>query len=563
MLARQLTYVSIVETAKRRPVDAAVCNACDHGMVGDGVANDQPSLAALVHALGAAYAADGRPRVISCPPGEYAIRDAGTVWRSGVSLIGAGPGLTRFVLDNSGNPADPTPLAYFTTEHHGAGRDNHLADCTFAGFEIDGSEVALADYDPLAKGLALQYVLRGRFRDLYIHHTAATGFGCDFLQDSLVEGVLAVNCGRLDYGLEVGGAGIGIGIGGWGTTERLTITACTAVGNGTNGIFVELQRRDWPPTRGIRITACHAEGNRFGISDWGADGLIVSACTMLGNLEAGYDVSARGTSGVAGRGGIVTDCVVDGNVSDGMSVGNTPGPYTIRGNRISGNGRYGYREHNLGGDDEPARAVVLDGNDIWGNGLDGIHVDAALTDASFLSNRVRNNGRRVEPAAAGDGATVRYTRTSVVDTAADWIPDGHRGKTVTVGTRTAVVTANSANELSLAPVRPGVATAWTGDVPTAGAAYSLPDAPAHRAGITLAGATESLTIRGNRVWDNQDRKSQTHGLWITDRGTCVSGAVEDNDLTGNAVSASRFDTRPSGGRWGRNHGTAYRTAGSG
>lgn len=198
--------------------------------------------------------------------------------------------------------ADRTdPLATFTTRDHGAGRDNHIADCTFAHFEIDGSGVTLPAYDVNAKGLFLQYVLRGRFHDLYIHDTGATGFGCDFLQDTVVDGVLAVHCGRLNNGEEMGGAGIGIGIGGWGDTERLTITGCSTVGNGTNGIFVELQKRRWTPPRGIRIIGCHAQGNRFGISDWGADGLIVSACTMTANHQAGYDVSALGTSSVAGR----------------------------------------------------------------------------------------------------------------------------------------------------------------------------------------------------------------------------------------------------------------------
>lgn len=308
------------------PVPAAplIYNARDHGLIGDGVTNDQPALAELVDMAGEACAADGRARVVHCPPGVYSIRDAGTVWRSGVSLVGAGPGVTRFVLSNSGNRTDPTPLAFFTAIQHGAGPGNHLADCTFADFEIDGSDVALEEYDVLAKGLGLQYVLRGRFRGLYIHHTAASGLGCDFLQDSVVESVIAVGCGRLDSGEQIGGAGLGIGIGGWGAVERLTITGCTAVGNGTNGIFLELQDRRWTPPRGIRITNCHAEDNRYGISDWGADGLIVAACTMIGNRVAGFDVSGLGTTSVAGRGGVVTGCLVDGNVGDGISIGNTP-----------------------------------------------------------------------------------------------------------------------------------------------------------------------------------------------------------------------------------------------
>nr|WP_244454297.1 right-handed parallel beta-helix repeat-containing protein [Micromonospora echinofusca] len=539
--------------ALRLPPDELVRDARRYGLRGDGVTNDQPALAALVSELGDAYAADGQPRMIWCPPGVYAIQDAGTAWRSGVSLVGAGPGITRFVLGNPGNRAEPVPLAHFTSEQHGAGRDNHLADCVFAGFEIDGSGVALTRYDHRAKGLGLQYVLRGRFQDLYIHDTAATGLGCDFLQDTVISGVVANGCGRLDNGSDLGGAGIGVGIGGWGTSERLCITACTTVGNGTNGIFVELQKDWWPRPRGIRIVGCHAEGNRFGISDWGADGLVVSACTMLGNLEAGFDVSALSRAGVAGRGGIVADCVIDGNVRDGISVGNTPGPYAIRGNRISGNGGYGYREHNLGrGYQEPALDIVLDGNEIWGNSLDGVRVDRALTDAALVGNRIRNNGRRMEPAASGAGPSVAYTATTLVDTTADWAPDGHRGKLLRVGERTAVVTANTATVLTLAPVRPGAPTAWSGPVPAPGTGYRLPAAPEVRAGIAIAAPVDSATIRANRIWDNQHEKTQDHGIWINDRGRCVGCRVVDNELAGNAGSALRLDTAPVGGRWAGN-----------
>lgn len=481
--------------------DARVCDAHAYGLIGDGVTNDQPALAALVDLLGAGYAADGRPRAIYCPPGEYAIHDVGTVWRSGVSLIGAGPGLTRFLLANPGDPTSPTPLAYFTTNQHGASRENHIADVTFAGFEIDGSGVRLPEYNWLGKGLGLQYVLRGRFRDLYIHDTVATGFGCDFLQDSFVESVLVVRCGRMDNGREWGGAGIGIGVGGWGGSERLTIANCTAIGNGTNGIFLELQHPKWTRPRGIRIVACHAEGNYFGISDWGADGLIVSACTIIGNLAAGYDVSGRGTVGVAGRGGLVTGCVVDGNVRDGMSIGDTSGPYHVRGNRISGNGGYGFRAQNLGGGETTMYGMVLADNDIWGNGLDGVHLDTPLRHSTVVDNRIWDNGRRCEPGACGSGGTVHYTRTSLVDTAAHWRPDGHLGKELTVGDRTATVLSNTETELTLAPVRPGEPTAWRGDPPRAGESYRLPDAPPRRAGITLARPIDGLTLRDNQVWD--------------------------------------------------------------
>ena len=259
-----------------------VCNAREHGLAGDGHANDQPALAALVEALGEAVARDGRPRLIWCPPGTYLLQDATTTWRSGVSLVGAG-----------------------------------------------------------------------------------------------------------------------VGIGGWGPIERLSLNDCIATDNATNGIFVELQKGKWPPPRGIKITGGHCLGNRFGISDWGADGLIVSACLMCGNLEVGFDVSAQGVSGVGGTGGLLAGCLIDGNRRDGVSIGNTEGRYAVRGNRISNNGRHGYHQHNTQQRPEPAREMAIDGNDLWGNGHDGIHVDAPLLDASIVNNRIRNNGRRAEGGAAG------------------------------------------------------------------------------------------------------------------------------------------------------------------
>ncbi|MGW0065513.1 right-handed parallel beta-helix repeat-containing protein, partial [Streptosporangium sandarakinum] len=545
------------------PEDLAdgVYNAREHGLTGDGVTNDQPALAALVDRVGAACAADGRARTIHCPPGVYSIQDAGTVWRSGVSLVGSGAGATRFVLSNPGNPGTAVPLAFFTALQHGAGPGNHIADCTFADFEIDGSGVSADPYNVLAKGLGLQYVLRGRFRDLYIHDTAASGLGCDFLQDTVVQGVIALRCGRLDTGTQIGGAGLGIGIGGWGGVERLTISGCTAVGNGTNGIFLELQNAAWTPPRGIRITNCHAEDNRYGISDWGAEGLVVAACVMIGNHEAGFDVSGLGTTGVPGRGGIVTGCVIDANVRDGVSVGNTPGRYTVTGNRISRNGRYGYREYNTPGTsafasastaDSASVGMVLDGNDIWCNALDGIRIDSPVADATVLGNRIRDNGVQRAPAAEGGGPSVTYTATAMTDTSARWEPGGHLGKILTVGADMAIVTGNTATELTLAPWRPGATSAWRDEPPGAGTPYRLPEPPEVRAGITLNAEARDYTIRANRIWDGGRPGTQTHGLWITGSGGCVSGRVVDNDLEGNAVAATRFDIGPEGGEWARN-----------
>ncbi|MCF2435852.1 right-handed parallel beta-helix repeat-containing protein [Streptomyces thinghirensis] len=250
---------------------------------------------------------------------------------------------------------------------------------------------------------------------------------------------------------------------------------------------------------------------------------------MLGNHVAGFDVSAQGTTSVGGRGGIVTGCVIDGNAGDGIALGNTPGPYAFRGNRVSANGRYGYWQHNLaGGDQEPATDIVLESNDIHDNALDGIRVDARCTSRRSSATGSGTTAAAPRRRPGGGGAGVHCGPLSLTDENADWLPGGHRGKRLTVGAWnagagprdadaeagarvtagagaevTVVVTDNTATELTLAPERPGAQTAWPGGTPGPGAAYRLPDAPTPRTGLTAAAAVTHPYVHGNRVRDDE------------------------------------------------------------
>lgn len=528
-------------------------------MVGDGTTNDWTAFNSIVVGMGALYAADGIPRVLYVPAGAYSIQNRGTVWKSGVSLVGEGAGLTRFLLSNPGDTTNPTPLATYTTAQ-GASTAAPLVDCTFRDFEIDGSGVTLpGGYNTGAKGLVLQYMVRARFQNLYIHDTAASGLGCDFLQDSVIHAVVANNCGRLNDGTQPGGAGIGIGIGGWGSVERTTISDCTAVGNGTHGIFVELQNSAWTRPRGIRITGGHVEGNKYGISDWGADGLVVANCTVLGNLHSGINVTGSGVGSSAGTGGTIHGCTIDGNAGPGILTGDT-GRYSIRGNRVSGN-LYGIRHANISGAASSLEQVI-DGNDVWGNALDGVRVDSPISDAAILNNRIRNNGQQSAATSTNTGGTVTYAALTLTDSAAAWVVNSQLGKTVTVGALTAVVRSNTATVLTLFPARPNGTTAWTTGTPAAGTAYTLPAAPTTRAALTFNAAVAHPIIRGGRFWDNQTTKTQTHAWSITSTGTCTSGEVTDNDLQANLTGVASFTTAPSGGHWAFNNGLAATTLGS-
>jgi Pectate lyase superfamily protein len=90
--------------------DRFLYEARANGLAGDGNTNDQPALQALVDRLGDEYAVDGQARTIYCPSGRYSIRNRPTVWRSGVSLVGAGPAATTFVLANDDTELSLAPV---------------------------------------------------------------------------------------------------------------------------------------------------------------------------------------------------------------------------------------------------------------------------------------------------------------------------------------------------------------------------------------------------------------------------------------------------------------------
>ena len=242
-------------------------------------------------------------------------------------------------------------------------------DVVFRDFEIDGSDQAMPEGEPYhptyAKGIFLEYMRRVTVENVYIHDTAATGLGIDFITGT-IRNVWAVRCGRLNDGTGAGGSGIGIGVGrldpDW---EPLTIVACHTEGNGRFGIFLENQDTGIMPG-GITITACTSIGNKDGIGECGSTGTIIAHNHIRDNTRSGISVDT------------------------GTMERTTPGRFAlIQGNDITGNAGPGIHMRALGEDEALDGVRILD-NHIWENTGPGIEIVSSAYSESSTVPFVRN-----------------------------------------------------------------------------------------------------------------------------------------------------------------------------
>ena len=145
---------------RRPPVAGAPlwCNAHDYGLTGDGVTNDQPALAALVDRLGAGYAADGRARVICARRGSTPSGTPARLAQRGVADRRR-PGRHPLPAQQRGPERPDRRWRSGRCPRARRGPRPAIADCTFADFEIDGSGVAMAEYNylPKASGCSTSY----------------------------------------------------------------------------------------------------------------------------------------------------------------------------------------------------------------------------------------------------------------------------------------------------------------------------------------------------------------------------------------------------------------------
>lgn len=361
---------------------------------GDTVTADTDVAAAINRAMAAA-AADGytygKPGQVILPPMSKRLTSS-IVPVSGVDLIGSG----RTVLRAQGTTCAVHGI--FTAEAP-------LVDATFAGFEIDGSAQTLTNgsYATGTKGFFIQYAKRCTFENLYIHDTAASGLGIDFLDAVKISDVKAWGCGRLNGGVNPGGAGIGIGTGGW-QVESFKVSDCDVRNNGRYGLFVE--RQSAIRSYGAVVQSCYAEGNPYGFVDAGMAGIEWIGCFANANTKSGFAANAGSVGqGSPGRYSSLTACTSRGNTDHGFfwdGSSDTAGicQYDLTGFKAIANGKDGARFAT--GAALPVTGARINAGTYRENGAAGIHFTGTATwnDIHVRGAQVKNNG-------TDTGATVR------------------------------------------------------------------------------------------------------------------------------------------------------------
>ncbi|WP_277679218.1 right-handed parallel beta-helix repeat-containing protein [Gracilibacillus dipsosauri] len=310
-------------------------------------------------------------------------------WFSDVSLSGSGFG--KSVLH-------PVGIGFAAIKKLST-IDNPLINCNFENFEIDGTEQGddTLKYNVSEKGIFITFMKKSRFRDLYIHDTPATGLGADYLDDVIIDNVIAERAGRLigiNGGDFIGGSGIGVGTGAW-EWENLKIVNCEARECGNYGIFVEIQGGvglEDKATKGIRIIGCNASYNgRAGICDKGVEGLIVSGCNVYNNLY-GVEVIQGGSLGSFENNnirdntesGVLLDFFAHKEWHDTLG-------YKFKNNEIFRNGKHGVLVTSTTKD---IKNLSLKDNRIYENGACGILLEGSMLviDPDISDNEIWDNG---------------------------------------------------------------------------------------------------------------------------------------------------------------------------
>lgn len=293
----------------------------------------------------------------------------------GTKLYGVGSGFS--VVEGFGSIANP------------------VTDFELSNLMIDGTQMVDEEYNTDTKGVYMHTLTRAKFKNLYIYNTPATGLGVDFLVDSVIENVIAENCGRQWEIGGYGGNGIGIGTGKY-ANESLQISSCHAINNGNNGIMFEQQGIELFQAKYLHVVNCHSYGNGTkGFRDSGSARIKFVACTSFDNSEDGFYFDTSGlTSGTYKPKEIIIEgSHITNNGGDGVDFSNAANDsqiYSLVGNHIAENGGNGVNHNGSG-------RLTFDANQIYLNVQNGVRISSgagslAVANIIFSSNQIFDNG---------------------------------------------------------------------------------------------------------------------------------------------------------------------------
>ena len=443
-------------------------NVKDFGAIGDGIHNDTVAIQSAINSINPLIGG-----TVYLPSGIY--RTSTSIKAtSKLTLTGDGTGKTII-------------RAYFsqcaiidrdTTVYNYA---NPLVDFELSNMTLDCTNMVDTTYNISSKGVFIQYMKRNLYKNLHILNAPATGLGTDYMVDSVIDNVIAENCGRqfVALGGAIGSNGIGIGTGKY-VDETCLITNCHAINCGNNGIMFEHQGL---PPDGIDVNSAYmqvinstARGCKVGFRSSGDYKVKFIGCSSMKNTTAGV-ILTIGLSDLGGKDYIISDCHICDNLVQGIYIANAQGDTSILidNNIINGNLNDGIRLSVP----QTTYNCTISNNSISKNGGRGIRAEFATSNLKIIGNQIYNNYY--------SGVTISDCLNYVEVSGNHIFNNG---------------TSNNA------------VSKWGIEV-------------------TSVSATSGLSIKNNITFDNQTTKTQDKGINILGAGTITNSIVEGNDVRSN------------------------------
>ncbi len=398
-----LVFISHIDTivssvnAGAAGVNVAMTNttAATYGAFGS---DDAAALSALYVTVNAAGGGN-----IVLPAGSICAQTTGIQVQSGVTMIESED---RPVIKWISPYGDMVTGALYGLTGSASNTYKHV---DVKNVEFDGRSATQSTYNVAGKALYIKYVEDSTFQNIYAHDYPATCIGTDFLKNVHIQNNTVENCGENAFG-NIGGSGIGIGVGNIGQGERFWIQNNLAINNMNYGIFTETQISATTnyPRAIISGNYCYAtRTNSKCIGDCGMQGTIISNnSTFAPNTGGTNNITGialdNGTLGASGSTNVsvIGNSVVGGNtgilVSEGTLTGTaTPTNDLISGNTVRSNGGNG-----ISIAAGASGGYVIDGMNVVGNsvsnsGNDGIVLSgvAGMKNVNIENNAVSNSSQ--------------------------------------------------------------------------------------------------------------------------------------------------------------------------